>query len=128
MGRILGNLDLDTIHEKIQELKSVEDHASCNGDLEEAERATNQINELREKEILLCNLGIIEKNQKEFEELKSMNDQQIWNFNEKWDNIIIELTESSKKIEEDLLVQHAEEREKLDNEIERIETPNPKLS
>ena len=55
--RILGNLDLDTIHEKIQELKSVEDHASCNGDLEEAERATNQINELREKEILLCNLG-----------------------------------------------------------------------
>ena len=57
-----------------------------------------------------------------------MNDHQIAQFNDKWDNIIMELTESSKKIEEDLLVQHAEEREKLDNEIERIETPNPKLS
>ena len=31
----------------------------------DAERATNQINELREKQILLCNLAIIEKNQKE---------------------------------------------------------------
>ena len=57
-----------------------------------------------------------------------MNDHQIAQFNEKWDNIIMELTDSSKKIEADLLAQHEEERDKLDSEIERIETPNPKLS
>lgn len=100
--RILGDLDLETISEKIRELKMIEYESSVIGNLEDAEKATNQINELREKEILLCNLGIIEKNQKEFEELKHMNDGQIAGFNEKWDSIIMELTDSSKKIEADL--------------------------
>lgn len=126
--KILGDLDLETIHEKICELKLIEDESTKKGNLDDAERATNQINELREKQILLCNLAIIEKNQKEFEELKQMNDGQIAGFNEKWDSIIMEQTDSSKKIEADLLAQHEEEREKLDSEIERIETPNPKLS
>jgi hypothetical protein len=59
-----------------EKLKIIEKESTFSGNLEgtpknppinplDAERATNNINELREKEILLCNLGIIEKNQKE---------------------------------------------------------------
>lgn len=99
-------MDIDTIEEKIRQLKEYEKQCSDSGDLEEAEKATSQINELLEKEILLENLGIIEKNQREFEELKIMNDMQISEFNHSWDNIINSLTESSKRIEEDLLIQH----------------------
>ena len=57
-----------------------------------------------------------------------MNDSQIAEFNENWDSIIMELTDSSKKIEEELLVQHTRERSKLETEIQKIETPAPKLS
>lgn len=57
-----------------------------------------------------------------------MNDKQIADFNEDWDSIILKLTTSSKKIEEELLEQHAKERQKLEVEIQKIETPNPKLS
>ena len=127
-AKILGDLDVDTIEEKIKQLKEYEKQCSEAGDLEEAEKATNQINELLEKEILLENLGIIEKNQREFEELKNMNDLQISEFNHDWDSIIKVLTESSKKIEEDLLLQHKREREKLEAEILKIETPKAKLS
>lgn len=127
-ARILGDLDIDTIEEKIRQLKEYEKQCSDSGDLEEAEKATSQINELLEKEILLENLGIIEKNQREFEELKIMNDMQISEFNHSWDNIINSLTESSKRIEEDLLIQHQNEREKLETEIQKIDMPQAKLS
>lgn len=64
----------------------------------------------------------------QFEKIKAMNDKQIADFNEDWDSIILKLTTSSKKIEEELLEQHAKERQKLEVEIQKIETPNPKLS
>lgn len=127
-ARILGDLDIDTIEEKIKQLKEYEKQCSDSGDLEEAEKATSQINELLEKEILLENLGIIEKNQREFEELKIMNDMQISEFNHSWDSIIKMLTDSSKRIEEDLLIQHQNEREKLEAEIQKIDMPQAKLS
>ena len=57
-----------------------------------------------------------------------MNDKQIADFNEDWDSIILKLTTSSKKIEEELLEQHSKERQKLEAEIQKIETPHPKLS
>ena len=57
-----------------------------------------------------------------------MNDRHIADFNDNWDSIILKLTTSSKKIEEELLEQHSKERQKLETEIQRIETPSPKLS
>jgi len=77
---------------------------------------------------LLENLGIIEKNQIEFNELKIYNDDMLLEFNLEWDNIITNLTQSSKKIEEDLLAQHIRERDKLGIEIDKIQVPKAKLS
>lgn len=127
-AKILGDLNQDIIEEKIRELKLYEKECSENGDLEEAENATEQINQLLEKQILLENLGIIEKNQYEFEKLKNLNDTQIAEFNEKWDGIILKLTEYSKGLEEELLAHHEQERSKMEAEIEKIETPKAKLS
>jgi len=98
------------------------------GNLEEAERVTNEINEMLEKEILLANLNMIEQNQREFEQIKNMNDQRISKFNKEWDAIITSLTQSSKKIEEELLEQHQKEKQKLESGLQRMEIPEPKLS
>lgn len=57
-----------------------------------------------------------------------MNDEQINEFNDKWENIIFELTDYSKKIEKDLLEQHQAERKRLDEEIAKIQVPPPKYS
>lgn len=127
-AKILGDLNIETIEKKIKELKAYEKECSESGNLEEAENATKQINELLEKQIFLENLGIIEKNQHEFEVLKQMNDIQIQEFDEKWDRIINGLTESSKKIEQDLLLHHQKERQTMELEMEKIETPRAKLS
>lgn len=126
--KILGDLNIEMIEEKIRQLKDVERKAAEDGRLEDAENATNEINELIEKEILLTNLEIVEKNQSEFLEIKNINDKQIAEFNQKWDAIIINLTNASKKIEDELLDQHAKEREKLETEIKRMETPPPKFT
>lgn len=57
-----------------------------------------------------------------------MNDEQICEFNEKWEGIIFELTDYSKKIESDLLEQHEAERMRLNEEIAKIQIPPPKFS
>lgn len=57
-----------------------------------------------------------------------MNDEQVNEFNDKWENIIYELTDYSKKIEGDLLEQHQAERRRLDEEIAKIQIPPPKYS
>lgn len=127
-AHMLEDLDIQKIEQRIKELRDYEKHCSDAGNLEEAENATNQINDLLEKEIFLANLEIIERNRQEFEKIKSMNDKQIADFNENWDSIITKLTVSSKKIEAELLEQHLKERQKLESEIQKIETPRPKLS
>lgn len=127
-AHLLEDLDIQKIEQRIKELKEYEKQCSDEGNLEEAEMATNQINDLLEKEIFLANLEIIQRNRQEFEKIKLMNDKQIADFNENWDSIIVKLTSSSKKIEEELLEQHLKERQKLENEIQKIETPKPKLS
>lgn len=48
-----------------KELKEYEKKSTEEGNLEEAEKATNEINDLLEKQILLVNLNIIEQNQRE---------------------------------------------------------------
>ena len=49
-------------------------------------------------------------------------------FNDRWDAIINDLTEDSKKIENDLLDQHEAERRKLEEEIARQQVPPVKFS
>ncbi len=65
---------------------------------------------------------------KKFEELKKLNEEQISEFNDRWENILYELTEESKKIEEDIINQHNAEQNRLDEEIEGLRIPYPKFS
>lgn len=60
--------------------------------------------------------------------MKQLNEDQINEFNERWDAIIFDLTEDSKKIENDLRDQHEAERAKLEEEISRQQTPPVKFS
>lgn len=64
-ANLLEDLDIQKIEQKIKELKDYEKQCSDAGNLEEAESATNQINDLLEKEIFLANLEIIERNRQE---------------------------------------------------------------
>lgn len=63
-----------------------------------------------------------------FDELKQLNEDQINEFNERWDTIIYDLTEDSKKIENDLRDQHEAERKKLEEEILKQQIPPVKYS
>jgi hypothetical protein len=109
-------------------LQKDEKKALDSADLDKAEEITHQIKDLREKEILLKNLHMIERNRKEFNRLKKMNDQQIFEFNQKWDQIISDFQDTSRKIEEEFLAQHEMEKKHLNDEIERIEVPPAKFS
>ena len=60
--------------------------------------------------------------------MKQLNEDQIMEFNDRWDAIINDLTEDSKKIENDLLDQHEAERRKLEEEIARQQVPPVKYS
>lgn len=111
-----------------KELKEEEKKCTDLGNLEDAERITGEINEMLEKEILLSNLNMIEQNKSEFESIKDMNDQRISKFNKEWDSIITSLTQSSKKIEEELLEQHQKEKQKLESGLQQMEIPEPKFS
>lgn len=65
---------------------------------------------------------------KQFDELKQLNEDQINEFNERWDRIIADLTEDSKKIETDLREQHEAERQRLEDEMARQQVPPVKYS
>ena len=104
-----------------KQLQEEEKEAIENVDLEKAESASLQIKEMREKEILLKNFLKIEQNQKEFEELKVSNEEQINDFNHKWEGIIEELEDYSRKIEAAMAEQHQQEREQLESELRGTE-------
>ncbi len=63
-----------------------------------------------------------------FEELKSLNEEQITDFNERWEIIVFELTDESRKIEEEVLAQHEAEKERIEEEIQKITPPSTKFS
>lgn len=65
---------------------------------------------------------------KKFDELKTLNEEQIGAFNEKWDAIVEDLTDESRKIENSLLDQHEAERQKFEEEMARQEAPGTKFS
>lgn len=58
------------------------------GDLDNANKISQELSEFREKEMILKNYLIIERNQLTYENLKNQNENQIKEFNEKWDEII----------------------------------------
>ena len=60
--------------------------------------------------------------------MKKLNEEQIQEFNDRWENIIFELTDESKKIEKEMLEQHEAERARLEEEIMKIQAPGTKYS
>ena len=60
--------------------------------------------------------------------MKKLNEEQINEFNDRWENIIFELTDESKKIEKEMLEQHEAERARLEEEIMKIQAPGTKYS
>jgi len=57
-----------------------------------------------------------------------LNEEQINEFNERWETIIFELTDEAKKLEQEVLAQHEAERERIDEEIQKISPPSTKFS
>lgn len=126
--RILGDLKIEDVAQKLDELSMKEQQAIEADQLEEAQRFNEEIKELREKEILLKNFIIIEKNQKAFEDLRKFNEKQISEFNNRWENLIYEISEYSKRIEKDLMEQHSLERSRLEEGIAKVQMPQTKFS
>jgi hypothetical protein len=57
-----------------------------------------------------------------------LNEEQINEFNEAWEAVIFELTDEARKLEEEVLAQHEAERERIDEEIQKICPPPTKFS
>ncbi len=113
---------------KREELKEVEKIATEDLDLDRAEEASEKIKELKEKQILLRNFLIIEENQRAFEDLKNLNREQVQEFNQKWDSMIEEMYEYARNIEQDIIDQHHRARVLLEQELTKLEIPEPKLT
>lgn len=126
--KILGDLNTETIKFRLGELVELEQKAIRDDLLDEAKRLNEEIKELREKEILLMNYLIIEENQRSFDNLRKINEKQIQEFNNKWEAIIYEITEDSKKIEREMVEQHKAERERLEEGILKVQMPHAKYS
>ena len=60
--------------------------------------------------------------------MRSLNENQIQEFNEHWDQVIEELNGKTRKVEADLLEQHSAERAIFEEEMGRQEPPPPKHS
>lgn len=69
-------------------------------DIDQAEQVSSQIQEWKEKEILFQNLLIVEENERDFQTLKSLNQQQIQDFEIKWSEVIQQLKDLSEKVEQ----------------------------
>jgi len=128
LTKVFEGLDAESIDNAIAELKEQEKNAIFNQDLETAESISQELSEMREKQILMNNLIILEQNQNSFDELKALNEEQIHEFNERWESIMYEMTEESKRIEEEVVQQHVAERERVEEEISRVIPPPTKFS
>lgn len=126
--RILGDLDMETIKSRLATLNDLEKQAIEEDQLDDAKRINEEIKELREKEVLLTNFIIIERNQKAFDDLRQINEKQIQEFNNKWEGIIFEITEDSKRIERDMMEQHRAERARLEEGMLKVQMPHAKFS
>lgn len=97
-------------------------------DLDRADEISKEIDEWREKEILLKSFLKMSENSKELENLKIANQERLTNFEDNWEEIIMELTETSQNIENALIEQHKNETEMLEEEINNTNLPPTKFT
>ena len=113
---------------KRNELKEEEKNVIEDMNLDRADEICKEINEWREKQILLKSFLKMSENRKELENLKRINAERLIEFDEKWEEVIMELTETSQNIENALTEQHKNETELLEEEIINQILPPTKFS
>ncbi len=108
---------------KRERVQIEEKEAINDGDLDEAQRSKEKLNDLRERQILLRNFLIVEHNQQAFKELQAQNEEAIDSFNQRWAEIIQDLENYAKEMEEGLESKHYEElltaRSAIEQQVQR---------
>lgn len=128
LERLVGDLTAEQIAMRVAEFERAEAAAVEAGHIDEADRLNAEVRELREKEVLLKNFLVIEQNQNAFEQLRAFNERQVSDFNDRWEAVIAEVVEYSRRIEQSLLDQHALERSRLEEGLRHARVPPVKLS
>lgn len=61
-------------------------------DIDTAEKATKELKEWKEKVIILESLTMVSENQRSFEEMQQISQEQLEEFDRHWDAVLEELT------------------------------------